>query len=439
MTTNRRDVRQFRGAKIEAGNVVEVVNLPEGDLARRFSLTNPVQDVAIDPSGSQLMVTAADRSVSVYDVNAGLLLNEFHIVQGPVPQARFGEKGEVILSQTRLGLTGADLSWQRPESMPIASIPVRPGTVSTEEIGQLLDAGRIPVPGRVPLARMINAPAYADKVSDEGDAVSVDVSVVSAPWNEQNRLVRIALQARSDVNIADNAIVAEDLGAEVEFNPARVVAYRAIGFEPSPSSTREVEGERPQLNAGELNTFLFEIEPVSAEPEVLQDTKLYRYQNTLPLGDPAAAEELLTVSLNYQVPGQNERRQVEHPVGNAVSPIAEASDAVRLSAAIAWFGLAIAGALGRCVGSPGRFGRSDPVLRGLIPARRSPIATRTDCSCPGDCQGECDSDTGGARTRSSLTLVAGSERRRQGEGISLPGGRSDPRGLGRSAARQRRR
>lgn len=341
-------------AKVEGGNVVEVIELANGAVRNRIALPMPVREVELDATGSQLLATGADKSMSVYHVESGRLLNALRFDREPLPEARFGPGGEVILSKLGDGIVEAGgasgPAWRSPATDPVAVLPVDPGAVPLDEVGRWLDPGLVPIGRGVPLARLVNAPPYpgpeaeAEGVGDDGDAVSVDARVVPAPWDRGNRLVRIALIARpvgDDEDPEAPPVVADGVSAEVAFNPARVSSYRPIGFEGRPSPAPV--GEGPGLRAGDRATLLIEVEPTEDGRRALGAPLASRSRYFA--ADPATRDELLAISLSYGEPGREGRRTVEVPVPDAPEALDEAPEDVRLASAMAWFGMALAGAV----------------------------------------------------------------------------------------------
>jgi hypothetical protein len=356
------DQPRFRAGQVPGENVVEVVDLRDGVVANRFTLPGEVEQVELDPTGAQLLATGADRSLSVYEVDSGTLLNAIRVERGPVPDARFGAGGEVILSN--LGARGGGpgrvpgLGWRSPAAEPVAMLPVNPGRVLLEEVGHRLDAGRVPVDdGPVPVAWIVNVPPYPPPRPWGAGRVTIDTRVMPAPWEEGNRLVRIVLATRPPGSDLDDPVVprppvvAEGVVARVEFNPGRVASYRPIGFETRPSPASAIVGGRDWLRAGDLTTLLIEVEPIAeavvAGAPIAERARSSRYLAVA----PEARDELCSITLSYREPGREGRRTVEHPVLDAVGPIAEAPEDVRLASAIAWFGLALGGAVGDVPGA----------------------------------------------------------------------------------------
>jgi len=137
--------------------------------------------------------------------------------------------------------------------------------------------------------------------------------------------------------------VAKDLKLQVEFNPARVAAYRLVGYENRVLAVEDFYDERKdagELGAGDSVTVLYEIVPAgTASP--LPTVAPLKYQHTPELASVASGSELLTIRGRYQLPGDAttvatlERSLGEHDH-------VEVDDA-QFAAAVAAFGMLLRG------------------------------------------------------------------------------------------------
>lgn len=336
---------------LQPGNVVEVVNLPEGTIAQRIELGEPIREVVVDPTGSRLLASTGDRSVAVFDLQSGQLTNSFQVGRGPVPVARFGQGGELIFSNLDAeGDQGEDSGgflWFRADLEPLAAIPVDPGRVSMEELARRIEAEGLPIGPETLTGSLVNSPEYPYDKPEGGEPIAVDVQVVPTPWIEGNRLVRLALIARNtDPNDAEGIrpVVVEEMTAEVEFNRARVARYRPIGFEGRPLSLARIGEEPRALRAGGSCTVLFEVEPVGGvgDPGGAGQNRAGRYQGPAPA---VGEDELLTVSVSFREPAAEARRSITLHVIDTITPMDEAPNDVRLASALGWLGLVIQGGI----------------------------------------------------------------------------------------------
>ncbi|GAB2944598.1 VWA domain-containing protein [Hymenobacter coalescens] len=134
--------------------------------------------------------------------------------------------------------------------------------------------------------------------------------------------------------------LAKDVKLQVEFNPARVQAYRLIGYENRLLADEDFNNDRKdagELGAGQQVTALYEVVPVGA-PAVVDGLK---YQPVAPQATAGAtATELLTVKMRYKQP-QGQRSSLLSRALPAAAPaeLTGASDNLRWAAAVAQMSL----------------------------------------------------------------------------------------------------
>ncbi|MFL5381638.1 MAG: von Willebrand factor type A domain-containing protein [Longimicrobiaceae bacterium] len=133
--------------------------------------------------------------------------------------------------------------------------------------------------------------------------------------------------------------IAKDVKLQVEFNPARVAAYRLIGYENRALRNEEFDDDRRDagdMGAGHSVTALYEIVPVGARMDVEAQTPSLRYQRTGPAPRASAGGELAFVKLRYKLPSSETSRLFSQPVlDRGVEPDAD----FRFASAVAGFGM----------------------------------------------------------------------------------------------------
>ena len=138
--------------------------------------------------------------------------------------------------------------------------------------------------------------------------------------------------------------VAKDVKLQIEFNPARVAAYRLIGYENRLLDDEDFSDDTKdagELGAGHTVTALYEVVPVGL-PLPRGSVDPLRYQ---PAADPPDAEaaparafedELLYVKVRYKDPDGSQSKLLAHAVPDrSDSP----SGGFRFAAAVAGFGM----------------------------------------------------------------------------------------------------
>jgi Ca-activated chloride channel homolog len=135
--------------------------------------------------------------------------------------------------------------------------------------------------------------------------------------------------------------IAKDVKVQVEFNPARVKAYRLIGYENRVLAAEDFNDDRKdagELGAGHSVTALYEVVPAGAETPV-RGTDPLRYQEVRPRRGAQDSGELLTVKLRYKRPDGETSRLLERAVPDRSVALERASADFRFAAAVAEWGL----------------------------------------------------------------------------------------------------
>ncbi len=138
--------------------------------------------------------------------------------------------------------------------------------------------------------------------------------------------------------------IARDVKIQVEFNPARVGAYRLIGYENRKLAARDFNDDQKdagEIGAGHSVTALYEILPAGDHQET-GDVDALKYQDpTAPV--PAwSLNEILTLKLRYKRPDGNQSMLLTFPLVDPENmSVAATSSDFQFAAAVATFGLAL--------------------------------------------------------------------------------------------------
>ena len=136
--------------------------------------------------------------------------------------------------------------------------------------------------------------------------------------------------------------IAKDVKLQVEFNPARVQAYRLIGYENRALRNEEFDDDRRDagdMGAGHSVTALYEIVPVGARMDVEAQTPSLRYQRVDPTPRTGATRgEVAFVKLRYKLPSSETSRLFSQAVLDP-GPGVRGSNDFRFSSAVAGFGM----------------------------------------------------------------------------------------------------
>ncbi|NDW19832.1 VWA domain-containing protein [Dysgonomonas sp. 216] len=135
--------------------------------------------------------------------------------------------------------------------------------------------------------------------------------------------------------------IAKDVKLQLEFNPAKVQAYRLVGYESRLLNKEDFNDDTKdagEMGAGHTVTAFYEVIPVGVKSNVLGSVDDLKYQKLAKTDKPSFVDspELLTVKLRYKQPDGNRSVKIEEPLidrgGNPVS-----AD-MRFASAVAMFG-----------------------------------------------------------------------------------------------------
>ena len=136
--------------------------------------------------------------------------------------------------------------------------------------------------------------------------------------------------------------VAKDVKIQVEFNPARVRAYRLIGYENRLLADEDFSDDKKdagEIGSGHSVTALYEVIPVGIETDVTVRTPdALRYQSGPVQRDGPVGPEFLFVKLRYKQPEGDRSRMLTHEVRVGLDHDTLSPD-FRFQAAVAAFGL----------------------------------------------------------------------------------------------------
>ena len=133
--------------------------------------------------------------------------------------------------------------------------------------------------------------------------------------------------------------IAKDVKIQVEFNPAKVQAYRLIGYENRLLNAEDFNNDKKdagELGSGHTVTALYEIIPVGVKSEWLKDIDDLKYSDKKVKGN---SEDLLTVKFRYKKPAGDKSKLITKVVKDEDIQLKNASVDLKFSAALAMFGM----------------------------------------------------------------------------------------------------
>ncbi|MBD2041797.1 VWA domain-containing protein [Microcoleus sp. FACHB-672] len=140
--------------------------------------------------------------------------------------------------------------------------------------------------------------------------------------------------------------IAKDVKIQVEFNPAKVQAYRLIGYENRLLQSQDFNDDKKdagELGAGHSVTALYEIIPTGVKSDIqLPAVDDLRYQQKSNV-EPAAykSDELMLVKLRYKAPKAETSQLISQPLVDRGVKLENASNNLKFSAAVASFGMVL--------------------------------------------------------------------------------------------------
>ncbi|MGQ0634643.1 MAG: vWA domain-containing protein [Planctomycetaceae bacterium] len=139
--------------------------------------------------------------------------------------------------------------------------------------------------------------------------------------------------------------IAKDVKLQIEFNPARVGAYRLIGYENRLLAAEDFNDDKKdagEIGAGHTVTALYELVPaerMAASGAATAGVDALKYQQAAAATAAADSEELFTLKLRYKQPEAEISNLLEIPAIDRGLPATQASADFTWAAAVASFGM----------------------------------------------------------------------------------------------------
>jgi Ca-activated chloride channel family protein len=137
--------------------------------------------------------------------------------------------------------------------------------------------------------------------------------------------------------------IAKDVKLQIEFNPAKVQAYRLIGYENRLLSKEDFnndEKDAGELGSGHTVTALYEVIPVGVESKFIEKVDKLKYSTEgSPL--PSNSSEIMTIKFRYKKPNEDKSRLIEHAVSDQHILLSNASANFRFASAVAAFSMVL--------------------------------------------------------------------------------------------------
>ena len=134
--------------------------------------------------------------------------------------------------------------------------------------------------------------------------------------------------------------IAKDVKIQIEFNPAKVKAYRLIGYENRMLAAEDFNNDKKdagEIGSGHTVTALYEIIPAGSD-EQADDVDALKYQK-MDTASASCGNEMMTIKFRYKEPADTTSKLIVQTLSDNITPFEKTSDNLRFSASVAQFGL----------------------------------------------------------------------------------------------------
>lgn len=212
-------------------------------------------------------------------------------------------------------------------SRPQSSVPLMVNSHSYSDVRRSINAGLLPPRQSVRIEEMINYFRYEYPQPTANESFSLNLDVVTCPWQPTHRLVRIGL------NVQQAITVRADSGIEVEFNPKRVASYRLIGYDRQETETQDSNEKNVSSHSMAVRytlTTFYEVVPLN---------RVATASHTQSVAENAS-EPLLTAKLQLKTRGNETAVGLtQRTVSDTGFDFAAAPSDLKFAAAVAEFGM----------------------------------------------------------------------------------------------------
>jgi Ca-activated chloride channel family protein len=135
--------------------------------------------------------------------------------------------------------------------------------------------------------------------------------------------------------------IAKDVKIQVDFNAAKVAAYRLVGYENRLLKAEDFKDDAKdagEIGAGHSVTAFYEIVPAGVKSPLVAEVDPSKYQKAQAT-KAAGGDELLTVRLRYKDPDGTQSKPLEAPLKDSSQKFDGASEDFRFAAMVAAFGM----------------------------------------------------------------------------------------------------
>lgn len=136
--------------------------------------------------------------------------------------------------------------------------------------------------------------------------------------------------------------VAKDVKIQIEFNPAKVQAYRLLGYEDRMLAKEDFNNDKKDagdMGSGHTVTALYEVVPVGVKDDYAGNVDPLKYQKTAPAPQSNSSDEMMTIKFRYKEPHSEKSMLKAVAIKDKPMALSATSDDFRFAAAVAEFGM----------------------------------------------------------------------------------------------------
>ncbi len=136
--------------------------------------------------------------------------------------------------------------------------------------------------------------------------------------------------------------IAKDVKLQVEFNPAKVQAYRLLGYEDRMLAKEDFNNDKKDagdMGLGHTVTALYEIIPAGIKDDYAGSVDPLKYQKALPANADKTSDEMMTIKFRYKDPDSVTSKLSQVSVKDNPKALEATSVDFRFAAAVAEFGM----------------------------------------------------------------------------------------------------
>jgi len=136
--------------------------------------------------------------------------------------------------------------------------------------------------------------------------------------------------------------IAKDVKLQIEFNPAKVEAYRLIGYENRLMAKEDFNNDKKiggDMGVGHTVTALYEIIPAGVNDEFSGSVDPLKYQKPANKEQTVTSSEIATIKFRYKNPHSNKSELQQVVQEDKSSPFESTTEDFRFASAVAEFGM----------------------------------------------------------------------------------------------------